>query len=207
MPLTKVFIADAGSTDGTAELALSYGDRLRISVIPGGLPAFGRNAGAKLAETRYVLFMDADIEISDPTLIRRAIEKMNRRKLHCLTANIWCKGGGFRDHSLYLGNNIVQFLSQFGQPFSTGMFMLFEKRKFDELGGFHEQALYAEDYLLSRRVSPRRFGLVRGGVLTTNRRFKKMGHARIVRMFLATALNTWNEKYFLRDHKYWLPES
>ncbi len=207
MPVTRVFIADAGSTDGTAELALSFADRLRIRVVPGGLPAFGRNAGAKLAETPYVLFMDADIEISDPTLIRRALEKMARKKLHCLTANVWCKGGGLKDQALYLGNNIVQFLSQFGQPFSTGMFMLFDRKKFDELGGFQEQALYAEDYLLSKRVSSRRFGLVNGSVLTTNRRFRKMGHARIVRMFLATALNTWNEKYFFRDHKYWLPES
>jgi len=85
--------------------------------------------------------------------------------------------------------------------------MMFEKAKFDELGGFHEQALYAEDYLLSKRVSTRRFRLINGGVLTTNRRFQKMGHAHIVGMFLKTALNTFNERYFLRDHKYWLPEA
>lgn len=207
MPATKVFIADAGSTDGTAELALSYSDRLRVQVVPGGLPSVGRNAGARKAETPYVLFIDADIELEDPTLLRRAMEKMQRRQLHCLTCNIWCKGGTLRDQALYLGNNIAQFFSSFAQPFSTGMFMLFDKRRFDELGGFHEQALYAEDYLLSKRVSPRRFGIVNGSVLTTNRRFKKMGYLRIVGMFLKTALNTFNEKYFLRDHKYWLPEA
>src|SRR5262249_13921489 len=156
MPVTKVFIADAGSTDGTADLALSYSDRLPVRIVPGGLPSVGRNAGARLAESRYVLFIDADIEIEDPTLLRRAMEKMRRRKLHCLTCNIWCKGGTLRDQALYLGNNIVQFVSSFAQPFSTGMFMLFEKQKFGELGGFHEQALYAEDYLLSKKVSPRR---------------------------------------------------
>lgn len=207
MPVTRVFIADAGSTDGTAELALSYSDRLRVQVVPGGLPSVGRNAGARLAETPYVLFLDADIELEDPTLLRRAMEKMTRRQLHCLTCNIWCKDGRLRDQALYLGNNLVQFFSSFAQPFSTGMFMLFDKKKFDELGGFHEQALYAEDYLLSKRVSPRRFGIVNGSVLTTNRRFKKMGYLRIVGMFLKTALNTFNEKYFLRDHKYWLPEA
>jgi hypothetical protein len=40
-------------------------------------------------------------------------------------------------------------------------------------------------------------------VYTTNRRFQKMGHARVARLFLATAFNFWNKKFFLRDHKYW----
>lgn len=104
---------------------------------------------------------------------------------------------------LYLGSNVVQYLSSWTKPFATGMFMLFDKAKFDALGGFNEKALYAEDFLLSKQVSPRRFGILRGAVSTTNRRFKKMGHFKIVRMFLKTALNTSNEAYFLRDHQYW----
>lgn len=200
---TRVFVADAGSTDGTPELALSYGDRLRISVTPGGLPSVGRNAGARLATTPYVLFVDADIELADSTLLRRAMQKMKDRRLQCLTTNIRCSGGRGLDRALYAGNNLVQRVSSWTKPFSTGMFMLFEKGKFDELGGFDERALYAEDYLLSKQVSPRRFGVVRGHVLTTNRRFRKMGHWRIARMFLKTAINTWNYDYFLRDHGYW----
>ena len=49
----------------------------------------------------------------------------------------------------------------------------------------------------------KRFAVVRGGVYTTNRRLKKMGHLRVGWLFLWTAMNYWNEKYFLRDHKYW----
>lgn len=203
LALTKVFVADANSTDGTPELALGFRDRLDVQVIPGGLPSVGRNAGAKLATTKYVLFMDADIVLEDPTLLRRAMETMNRRKLQCLTTNIWCSNGNLRDHMLYIGNDVVQYFASWTKPFATGMFMLFERAKFDTLGGFNEKALYAEDYLLSKQVSPRRFGIVRGRVSTTNRRFQKMGHMKIVRMFLKTALNTWNESYFLQDHQYW----
>jgi glycosyltransferase involved in cell wall biosynthesis len=199
----KVFVADANSTDDTLEVARSFSDRLSISVIPGGLPSVGRNAGARLADSTYVLFIDADIELRDPTLLRRAMQKMKRRGLHCLTTNIRCSGGRGMDHALYAGNNIVQRVSSWTKPFSTGMFMLFEKARFDALGGFDERALYAEDYLLSKQVSPRRFGLVRGHVLTSNRRFRKMGHWRIARMFLKTAFNTWNYQYFLRDQGYW----
>src|SRR4030081_191373 len=58
---TKGFVADAGSTDGTAEAVMGFGDRLQVHVIPGGLPSVGRNAGAALAQTPYVLFLDADV--------------------------------------------------------------------------------------------------------------------------------------------------
>jgi len=203
LPVTRVFVADANSTDGTVDIAMSFADRLRISVIPGGLPSAGRNAGARLASTPYVLFIDADIELPDVTLLRRAMEKMTQRKLQCLTTNIRCSNGRVLDDALYAGNNLVQYVSSWTKPFSTGMFMLFEREKFNQLGGFDERALYAEDYLLSKQVSPRRFGLVRGHVLTTNRRFRKMGHLRIARMFVKTALNSWNYQYFLRDQGYW----
>jgi hypothetical protein len=83
------------------------------------------------------------------------------------------------------------------------MFMLFDRARFNELGGFHEQVHFAEDYLLSKQVARSRFGIVREGVYTTNRRFQKMGHFRVGRLFLATAFNYWNERFFLRDHKYW----
>jgi glycosyltransferase involved in cell wall biosynthesis len=200
---TKVLVADAGSTDGTQQLALSFSDRLDIEVIPGGLPSVGRNAGARRATTPYVLFIDADMELRDPTLLRRAMELAVRRKLHCVTTNIWCSNGTVRDHVLYLGNNLAQYGSILVRPFSTGMFMLFDRAAFARLGGFHEGALYAEDYLLSKKVANWRFGIVSGRIHTTNRRFRNMGHFKIVAMFLKTMFNTWNEDYFLRDHGYW----
>jgi glycosyltransferase involved in cell wall biosynthesis len=203
MKSTKVFIADAGSTDGTPDLALTFAGELNVEVIPGGLPSVGRNAGARRAESKYVLFIDADMELKDSTLLRRAMELAERRNLHCVTTNIWCSNGSLRDHVLYVGNNLAQYGSMLVRPFSTGMFMLFERETFERLGGFHEGALYAEDYLLSKKVANWRFGIVGGRIHTTNRRFRNMGHFKIVSMFLKTMFNTWNEDYFLRDHGYW----
>ena len=139
LPHTKVFVADADSSDGTVDVALAMRDWLDVSVIPGGLPSVGRNAGARLAVTPYVLFVDADVVLHDKTLLRRALEKMRRRKLHCLTTNIWCPDGGWRDHLLYGGNNLFQYAGAWVKPFATGMFMLFDKSRFDELGGFNEE--------------------------------------------------------------------
>ena len=207
MRSTKVFVADAGSTDGTPELALSFAGRLDIEVIPGGLPSVGRNAGAGRAKTPYVMFIDADMELKDTTLLRRAMDLATRRKLECVTTNIWCSNGRLRDQALYVGNNIAQYGSFLVRPFSTGMFMLFDRKKFWQLGGFHEQILFAEDYRLSQKVERKRFAMLRGGVYTTNRRFKRMGHLKVGWLFLKTAMNYWTEKYFLRDHKYWANEA
>jgi glycosyltransferase involved in cell wall biosynthesis len=200
---TRVLVADAGSTDGTVEAALGFRDRLLVEVVPGGLPSVGRNAGAKLARTKYVLFLDADVELADPTLLRRAMGTMRRRDLHLATVSIGCRQGGFFDDLLYAGSNVMQYIGSRWKPFATGMFMLFEREAFWRLGGFNERALFAEDYLLSKGVARNRFRIVRGRVLTTNRRFRKLGHGRMIWMFLKTMLHTWDEDYFLEDQGYW----
>ena len=207
MRATKVFVADANSTDGTAELALAFRDRLDVEVIPGGMPAVGRNRGAARTAARYVLFLDADVELADPTLIRRSLDLMKKRRLHCVTVDIACRDGSWLDRLLYRGNNRFQRLSAWFMPFGTGMFLLFEKARFDALGGFPEDALFAEDFLLTRQVSPLRFSVAPGEVFTSNRRFRKTGKFRMTFLFFWTLLNSFNTKHFQRDHGYWnVPE-
>ena len=203
MANTRVLVADANSTDRTPEIVLSFRDRLGVEVIPGGMPSVGRNQGARLADTKYVLFLDADIELADKSLIRRVIEAAEKENLQCATTSILCRGGSWTDRIFYGANDFFQYLSCLHRPFSTGMFMLFNLKKFRELGGFDERVHFAEDYCLSSQVDRRRFRVVRGGVYTTNRRFQKMGHVRVGWLFLWTMLNFWNEDHFLRDHHYW----
>jgi glycosyltransferase involved in cell wall biosynthesis len=208
MSSTRVLVADANSTDGTPEIVMSFRDRLNVGVIRGGMPSVGRNQGAAQADSQYVLFLDADIELADRSLIRRCVEKAQSKQLHCVTTNIVCRDCNWIDKLSYMTLDVFQYLSYLHRPFATGMFMLFDRKKFWALGGFHEQIHFAEDYKLSQQVGRRRFAVVRGGVYTTNRRFQRMGHLRAGWLFLWTAMNFWNEKHFLRDHKYWAePES
>src|SRR6202161_4581676 len=137
MSSTRVLVADANSTDGTPEIVLGFRDRLNVSVIRGGMPSVGRKLGAAHAESPYILFLDADIELAHASVVRRAVELARRKHLHCVTTNIVCRDGNWIDKLFYVGNDLFQYLSSLHRPFATGMFMLFDLNKFRELRGFH----------------------------------------------------------------------
>src|SRR6202051_1344559 len=82
MSSTRVLVADANSTDQTPEIVLGFRDRLNVSVIRGGMPSVGRNLGAAQADSDYVLFLDADIELAHRSVLRRAVELAQRKRLH-----------------------------------------------------------------------------------------------------------------------------
>ena len=203
-----IYLADAGSTDGTADLARFIASRLNLlefHVIKGGMPAVGRNYGAFNSASRYLLFLDADVELEDPTFIESAIEEMRAKGLHCVTTDIHCIGD-FKSQLAYAVVNIFQRGSRFlGTPFSTGMCMFFDRKVFEHLGGFNEEAQFAEDYQLSKQIGWRRFRVIPGGVKTSDRRFQKMGFWRLTKLFLQTALFSHRESQFTKDHGYWEP--
>lgn len=200
---TQIYIADAASTDATLEVVRGYTRLLPITIIPGGLPAAGRNAGARMARSKYILFIDADIELGTAGLIRRAVERMKRHRLHCLTTCILSKEKRVFDNLMYGVNALLQLGSKYSRPFSPGAFTLFDRERFNELGGFDERVLYAEDYFLSKNVAGDRFGIVPGYVFTTNRRFKKMGYFKFIRLFIKTVVNSHDDAFFFQDHRYW----
>jgi len=203
---SRIVIADAGSTDQTLSVIDNFKDRfpsIKTDVIDGGLPAVGRNRGAEYSSSRYILFLDADIEIQDPHLIHRAVLAMRLDKLHCVTTDIKSRDAGALTATMYGFNNLAQHLSRLTKPFSTGMFMLFDRAAFENLGGFDEKVTYAEDYHLSMRVAASRFRVVPGQILASNRRFHRSGYLRVARLFLTTAIHSGSRKHFYTDHRYW----
>ena len=93
-------VADANSTDGTPEIVRGFRDRLNVSVIHGGMPSVGRNHGAAQADTPYVLFLDADIELADRSLVGRCVELAETQELHCVTTNILRVEGSWIDKEI-----------------------------------------------------------------------------------------------------------
>lgn len=201
---TMIFVADAGSTDGTRDIVQGFQKDLMIEIIPGGPTPRARNNGARKAKSRYVLFVDADMEMRDPTLLRSAVLLAKRKRYHLVTVLIKCnEEGKFLDRLLYFLNNVAEIGSKFFSPMATGMFMLFERRWFERLGGFNERVTYAEDYFLSKQIEPRRFGVLWKYIRATNRRFKAMGHKKIFQLFVDTMLHSRRSEWFFEDKSYY----
>lgn len=196
----RIIIADAGSTDNTIQTIESFSN-LNIEVIKGGLPAFGRNLGAKLATTKYVLFIDSDVEIFQNDLIQRSILKMERLDLYLLTGKLNSKR--IIAKILYSMTNLLISISKFDKPFSVGAFMMMRRDVFNFVGGFPEDVLHCEDYLLSKEINPRRFGIINGSFWMDDRRFKKMGYFGMVKYIIVNLINRNNYDYFKKDIKYW----
>jgi hypothetical protein len=144
----EVVIADAGSTDGTAEIARSRG----VHVVAGGRPAVGRNAGAREATGDLILFLDADCEPS-PHFIELAVAEFVARGLSVTGARVapiersldyivacWAAG-------IYL--RTMQHVA----PHAAGACMLVRRDVHERIGGFDESLMLAEDHDYVRRAS------------------------------------------------------
>ncbi len=199
---TPIYVADACSTDGMLEVISEYQSRLNISVIRGGLPSVGRNRGAALAKSEFILFLDADVELPDPTIIRRAIETAVVRNLDLVTIYIKCPEGSFVEQLLYNLTNLGKWLSQFEKPFANGPFILFRRERFNELGGFDETISFSEDTVLSSNIDQKKFAIIPGAVVTSNRIFKR-GHWRIFWLGIVATFKRKNPDYFRnKDFRY-----
>ncbi len=197
----RVIIADAKSTDSTVDIINNYSNKLNIEIIDGGLPAIGRNRGANLANTKYILFIDADAEIFDRKMISASVLKMENNSLDLLASRMNSKFLAVK--LLYKINNIIIYLSKYDKPFSVGIYMMVKSDIFISLGGFPEDVMHCEDYLFSKRVDCKKFGIINKDVYSDNRRFKKMGYLGMIRYIFMNIINRNNYDYFKKDVKYW----
>ena len=204
----QIIIADNNSTDNTLNIIKDFignDNPLNIEVIQGGLVAYGRNQGARLADTKYLIFIDADMDLQYIGLLQETVELMERKSLHMATTNIRCNSNNLKCDFVYMLNNVGQHIAKFiNSPFSTGAYMCITKKKFNKLGGFDEDLQFCEDYWLSKQIKKRKFGIVNSKIYTSDRRFKKMGYWWMIKNFINSYLNRNNRDYFTKDFKYWI---
>ena len=202
----KIIIADAKSTDNTRLVASTNGFELGLDleIIDGGLPAVGRNAGAKLATTPYILFLDADVTFSHRQTIVQAINELAFMDYQMIGTTPVYKGEFDIRASIMFGLNkyVTWFLSK-TEPFAIGGFTMVNRQVFNSLGGYDEKAKQSEDWLLSKKISPKKFKLIPELITQDNRRFKRYGYFSMVKLLYNNWRNRNNTKYFYEDQGYW----
>jgi len=192
----RVIVTDC-STDDTRDLVRLYYPS--VEIIDGGLPSVARNLGSKLVETQYVLFLDADMDISKLSL-ESLVLKMKRSNLLLSTCKITTSGKYAYIYDLFYP--IQELISRF-TPFAIGGFMLFNTEEFRRLGGFNNEDKFAEDYHLSMKVDPDRFHIFSERVYTSDRRFRNKSVWYMVRLMVLCWFNRKNDEFYKKDYNYW----
>jgi glycosyltransferase involved in cell wall biosynthesis len=201
---TKIIIADC-STDKTRSVIDLYLPRLNIEVIEGGPVSLAKNRGAKLVNTPYILFIDADVRFFKSTVIHDAVSVMEAENLDLVGLNAKCYDGDIRAQIGFTIFNVINHVLKYFSPFAVGAFMLTRRDKFIELGGFPEQFATSEDYFLSRKYSVNKFKLLNHYFGQDSRRFRKMGYFGMSKYLIKNFWNRNNKAYWdnLDSSKYW----
>lgn len=179
----EIIVADAGSKDKTIEIARNFG----CKIVGGGLPAKGRNEGAKAAKGELFLFMDADNLFLPESFLVNLISEFKKRKLGVASFPIYLKGKKIDKFVYGIYNNFVS-LTQI--PYATNSILVkrevFEKVK----GGFDEEIKIAEDHYFAKQASKfGKFGFIKTEpVLASSRRFEREGRLKIYFKYIVTAI-------------------
>lgn len=154
-PLTgELIVVDNNSSDNTAALAHEAGAIVVFE--PVNHISRARNAGARIAKGRYLVFVDADTHIP-PGLLVEALDNLQSER---------CVGGGARVSfdvelngaaraGLVLWNAISSRLS-----LAAGCFVYTHREAYEASGGFSEAVYASEEIWFSRQL--RRWGKKRG---------------------------------------------
>lgn len=176
-------------------------DKFDLRLTIGGLPAVARNNGFKLVNTPYVLFMDSDVFLLDPKIIKRSFLRIHKEDLDLVTTKF--RSDNSKYNYVYKLFDFLQLVSKWSTPFCLGGFMMVRSETFKSLGGFDQKIKVAEDYHFSKQIQPKKFGRINNVVFTPPRRFENKGLIYMIRLFLGSFFNHKNKSYFEDDKNYW----
>ena len=143
----EIIISDNNSTDSTLRIAKNY----NCKIVDGGRPAKARNNGAKFAQGKYLLFIDADAVLSENCL-GMALKLFKERNLDVAGARyVPYDGNAIDDIFHFISLTVVFILFPF-MPHINGGFFLCTKEIFDKVGGFDTSVRVGEDHAFARKA-------------------------------------------------------
>ena len=158
----ECIVIDDGSDDGTDSLLHGFSGKIRAVKTENKGVSAARNLGAKLAEGKYIAFLDSDDEWKQQKL-KKQIGLMQESGLRISqTDETWVRNGRFvNKSSRYIRPSGYIFYNCLEVCAVTPSSVMMEKELFFEYGGFDETFPVCEDYDLWLRMSLKeRFGLI-----------------------------------------------
>lgn len=183
----EIIVADAHSTDHTAQKAQEFGAK----VVEGGLPGPGRNRGAAHAQGEVILFLDADVLLLEPTFLEDGLAEMKRRNLDVATCRVSALHGTTIDDAFHHAYNVYTLATERVIAHATGSCLWVKRDVHPALGGFDEAVVFAEDHDYARRAKKGGYkvGILRSHkIAISTRRYRKDGMVSIAAKFVFSEL-------------------
>ncbi len=183
----EIIVADANSTDRTREIAEEYG----CVVVDGGMPAVGRNSGAKVAKGEYILFLDSDLKLTDEYL-NDLIYEFRMERLGIGITQMTPLSESLQDKILHEFANIFMMSVESIKPHGAGCYGIIVKRSLhEEFDGFDEDLTFGEDTDYIERIAKKeRFKVLRKPKIgVSTRRLEEEGLLTLAKQYSKSTFN------------------
>lgn len=183
----EIIVADADSKDNTVKIAEEYG----CIVVEGGMPAVGRNNGAKVAKGDYLLFLDSDLKLTEDYLAK-VIYEFKMERLGIAITQMKPLSKKTEDKLLHDLANLFMISVEKIKPHGAGCYGIIAKRELHEYcGGFNEELTFGEDTeYIERLAKKERFKVLRNAKIgVSTRRLEEEGLATLAKQYGKSTVN------------------
>ena len=183
----EIIVADANSEDRTREIAREYG----CVVVDGGLPAVGRNNGAKVAKGEILLFLDSDLQLTEDYL-GKVLYEFRMERLGIAITQMLPMSNKVEDRLFHDFANYFMIGVENIKPHGAGCYGIIAKKSLhDECGGFDESLTFGEDTDYIERLAKKEpFRVLRNAKIgVSTRRLEEEGITTLIQQYGKSTVN------------------